>query len=128
MKLIDHQLFFETIHHMSLFVSDADFVAWLIPIGELLIVGALLINKTKKIGLYCALVTMIIFTCYVWYFVHNPTHRPCSCGGIIQKMNWRQHLYFNIILTVLTFIAILIDNKVIGRRLSQKNSLKYNFT
>lgn len=37
---------------------------------------------------------------------------PCSCGGILEKMNWNQHLLFNICFCVLAVPAILLQSKL----------------
>jgi hypothetical protein len=34
---------------------------------------------------------------------------PCSCGGILQSMNWTQHLIFNIFFTLLGLGAIAFE-------------------
>jgi hypothetical protein len=33
-------------------------------------------------------------------------HLPCNCGGVLQKMNWRQHLIFNLFFICLSLIGI----------------------
>src|SRR5690606_12191987 len=33
---------------------------------------------------------------------------PCSCGGVLEKMGWTEHLVFNISFIVLAFVGILL--------------------
>jgi hypothetical protein len=31
---------------------------------------------------------------------------PCSCGGAISRMGWREHIVFNVVFVGLTVLAI----------------------
>jgi len=31
---------------------------------------------------------------------------PCGCGGVIEKMSWIQHLWFNLIFLALSIFAL----------------------
>ena len=37
---------------------------------------------------------------------------PCSCGGVLEKMSWNEHLIFNIAFVVLGLVAILLQNVI----------------
>jgi hypothetical protein len=93
-------------------------VAAVIPPAELLIAAMLLIPffsykpRLKKYGLYSAAALMTLFTLYIGYMVEFRTDRPCTCGGIIQLMNWHQHMYFNTASTLLAYWAIYLNNKI----------------
>ena len=52
---------------------------------------------------------MTIFTLYIGYMVAFVPKLPCSCGGIIQKMSWNQHLIFNVGFILLGVYAIWLD-------------------
>jgi len=87
-----------------------------IPIIEVLIGLSLLFPffiywpNCRKWGLYGGTILMAIFTGYIAYMLKYTPSLPCSCGGIIQKMNWHQHLYFNTLFTILGILAILLNN------------------
>jgi hypothetical protein len=34
---------------------------------------------------------------------------PCSCGGIINRLSWPQHLVLNVVLTALTALAYITE-------------------
>jgi len=36
---------------------------------------------------------------------------PCSCGGVIQKMTWGQHVIFNLFFTLLALVGIWLARK-----------------
>lgn len=89
----------------------ASFAALAIPISELIAVVLLLTPRYRKIGLYISFVLMAAFTAYVVYALYLVPKTPCSCGGILHLMGWRQHLIFNSIFTVAAFIAIRIHKE-----------------
>jgi len=38
-------------------------------------------------------------------------HLPCTCGGIISKMSWKQHLGFNALFILVGLIGIIKTKK-----------------
>jgi hypothetical protein len=80
--------------------------AWSIPSAELTVSLLLLLPSTRRIGVYCAFVLMSLFTAYVGYMILFVPHLPCSCGGIIQKLTWQQHLVLNLVLTGIAATAV----------------------
>ena len=78
-------------------------VAWGVPIVELLVAVALLTGRIRLKGFYAALILMSLFTIYLALMIASGKHLPCSCGGVISWMSWKQHLVFN-----LCFIGIAI--------------------
>lgn len=84
-------------------------LVWLIPGFELLGGGLLLFSRTKLSGLYLCVGLMSIFTIYVSLVMLNYYgHIPCSCGGLISSLSWKQHLYFNITYMVSGIVAIIL--------------------
>lgn len=86
-----------------------------IIIALLLLIPVLKIRKltiqTRKIGLYASLILMAGFTFYVAYILKYYEHLPCTCGGFINNMTWKQHLVFNISLLLLAAWAIYLTYK-----------------
>jgi len=87
--------------------------ATIIPLLEIATAICLFVPRWRKIGLFATSTLMIIFTVYVAYMLRAYTayERPCSCGGIMRKLSWQSHLYFNIIATALSFFAIMLFRK-----------------
>jgi len=116
-KFIDHVLFKETMTKSALIRRFSGIIAITIPSLELLIAFALLMPfflytpRTRKWGLYAGTALMTIFTIYVGYMLKFVPDLPCSCGGIISKMSWHQHLYFNSCFTALGLLAILLNTR-----------------
>ena len=78
-------------------------VSWAIPFLELGIALLLLLPAWRRAGLWASLVLMCVFTLYLGYMLLFTPDLPCSCGGVIRKMSWTQHLFFN-----LFFVSIAI--------------------
>lgn len=78
---------------------------------ELLITAMLLIPKTQKTGLYAAFALMVAFTAYIYLILNYSDFVPCSCGGILEKMDWTQHLIFNSICVMLAGTAVMLRQK-----------------
>ena len=98
----------------SPFIQDiSGFIAYALPAGELLLVLALIIKRTRLLGLYLSFSLMALFTGYIWLMLNYAWDLPCSCGGIISKLSWRDHLVFNAVFTVLTMIGVILQSNII---------------
>lgn len=96
-------------------------LSFIIPISEFIIacllafpvikIGKLLI-PSRKFGLYGSLILMLLFTGYLGYLLFFYSGSlPCTCGGVISTMTWKQHLVFNVIFSFLAFRAIFLYNR-----------------
>lgn len=107
-KLIDFQQFQIQLLKSPLLHVIAVPVSVLTPIAEILIAVMLCFGSMKLIGLYASFSIMLIFTFYIVAITRFSSYVPCSCGGILQKMSWNQHLVFNIVFTILALSAALL--------------------
>ena len=82
--------------------------AFAIPIGELIIISLLIIDKFRILGLFLSFFLMTLFTIYLFYITQYSYYIPCSCGGILGKMDWNTHIYFNLFCVLIAVISILI--------------------
>jgi hypothetical protein len=110
-KLMDYSTFKYQLGRSPYVTGLAGFVAWALPVGELLIAIALVFSRTLLIGLYASFLTMLMFTGYIYAMLHYSYFVPCSCGGILSKMGWTTHLWFNTGFTVLALIGVLLHRK-----------------
>ena len=83
-------------------------VAWGVPTIEILISLLLVVPKFRLPALYAAFTLMIMFTTYIFIILNFSDFIPCSCGGVLEKLGWTEHLIFNIIFVVLAFIGVMI--------------------
>src|SRR5699024_905680 len=109
-KLLDVGIFQSQIAQSAMLAPYASILAWLVPVVELLLAGLLLINNTRIWGLLGGAVLMLGFTVYVYLIWTYSPSLPCSCGGVLEAMDWETHLYFNLGTTLLAGTAWYIDS------------------
>jgi hypothetical protein len=117
-KIADYDTFRAQIGQSSLITNYADVLSWLIPAIEFLIVILLLFRNTQRLGLYMSTSLMLMFVLYIGVILVYDSNVPCSCGGIIAKMNWGQHLLFNCVFLLLGIVAIFLANKTAPTRVN----------
>lgn len=105
-KIMDFKNFQIQISESPLLSVYAGFIPFAIVVLELIIAGLLCYRKTRNVGIIGSFILMLIFTGYIFYIIQTSENLPCSCGGILEKMSWHQHLYFNIGCVVISVIAL----------------------
>jgi len=114
-KLIDFRHFRYTLRTAPMIREYGNILAWLIPVAEITISTLLFFPKTRKVGLWGSLFLMLAFTGYLTYMIFFSEVRPCSCGGVIEKMTWNQHFIFNIFFTLLAGLGLWLNRKKSNR-------------
>lgn len=90
-----------------------DFLAYALPVVEMITVVLLVLNSTRLMGLYISLLLMSLFTAYISAVLLNFFGRvPCSCGGVIEQLGWMEHLVFNIIFLLISIAAIRLHKHI----------------
>jgi len=107
-KFLDYENFQVQLGQSPLLSAYAGFVVWMIPSLELVIAALLTIKQFRVIGLYASLGLMVLFSSYIYLILNYSSYVPCSCGGILEKMNWHEHLYFNLFFTLLSLFALFL--------------------
>lgn len=107
-KILDFEKFSYEIGRSPFVDRMGNFVAVSIPAVEILITVLLVVNRTRLFGLYLSFFLMTLFTGYIWLMLTYAPDLPCSCGGIISSMSWRQHLWFNAGVSLLTVVALVL--------------------
>lgn len=111
-KLMELEKFKVTIGQSPLLTDYAATLAWLVPVIEIAIAGMLAFKRTLLPGLYASFSLMLMFSVYIFMIMNFAERIPCSCGGILEKMNWGQHLVFNLVFVGLGIVAILLETKL----------------
>lgn len=109
-KLTDFENFQVQVAQSPLLSAFATFIAYTTVIGELIIALMLCFKKSRLLGLYLFLAFMTAFTVYIFLILNYSPFVPCSCGGILEKMGWTEHLRFNLITTIIASAIILHNN------------------
>jgi hypothetical protein len=105
-KLLDFDTFQVQLGQSPLLSAFAGWVAFGVPFLEFFIVLLLVFPKWRLIGLYAAFSLMVLFSAYIVVILNFSSFVPCSCGGILEEMSWKQHLVFNIVFVVLAIVGI----------------------
>lgn len=75
---------------------------------EILIACLLIFEGSRSVALYASFTLMVMFTAYIYIILNFSDFVPCSCGGVLEKLSWTQHLIFNIFFIILAGIAVFI--------------------
>jgi uncharacterized membrane protein YphA (DoxX/SURF4 family) len=108
-KITDTDSFAKAMDKSKLLAPFSAILSYAVPIAEIIIAALLVIPRWKKsqpkgqltilnrIGLRAAFILLALFTLYtlvVLIAFHD--NLPCTCGGVLRGLTWRQHLAFNI--------------------------------
>lgn len=113
-KLLDFENFQVQLAQSPLISAYAEPISYAVIISELIIVAFLLVPTLRAIGLYLSFGIMVSFTLYIYLILNYSDFVPCSCGGILEKMSWNQHLIFNIVCVFLSAAAIFLQQSRIN--------------
>ena len=115
-KLLDFENFRVQLAQSPLLSTYAGLIAPAVICLELLIVLLLSFKTFRLTGLYASFFLMVAFTVYIYLILNYSEFVPCSCGGIIEKLGWTEHLIFNIAFALLGLLAIVLTEKENGTR------------
>jgi putative oxidoreductase len=111
-KFLDFQRFIGDMNNQPFPKSMTFFLVWGIPSLEIAIALALIAERTRLAGLYASAALLGLFTLYTGaILLHFFAYIPCSCGGLIRKLSWRQHLVFNLFFMALSVIGIILQQR-----------------
>nr|WP_236951550.1 MauE/DoxX family redox-associated membrane protein [Mariniflexile sp. TRM1-10] len=71
-------------------------------------------------SLYLSTFLMSTFSAYIFIMINFSPNVPCSCGGILEQLNWKEHLYFNLLFVFLGTVALYLENNEIIKRTNIK--------
>lgn len=108
-KLMEYDKFTVQLAQSPLLTSFAGTVAWAIPALEIVLALLVSVPRWRLLGLYGAYTLMVIFTAYIIAITQFSDFVPCSCGGVLQKLGWTEHLVFNLFFVALCGIAIVLQ-------------------
>ena len=88
------------------------FLVSTIPTIEVVIALALIFERFRVKAFYASLFLMSAFTIYtVAILFHAFRYIPCSCGGVIRKLTWPQHLVFNLFFVGISILGIILKKR-----------------
>src|SRR5690606_5995251 len=108
-KLLDYQKFTIQIGQSPILTG---FGSWLPPLvigSELVLAVMLIISRYRRIALYGCFSIMVMFTVYIAAILNLGVFIPCSCGGVLEKLGWTEHLVFNCVFVALALVGIVLE-------------------
>lgn len=109
-KLIGLERFTEQLKLMPMGILQraAPVLAWGVPLLELLLALLLLLPLLRRIALVLSGALLIIFEIYITSMLLSGRELPCTCGGLISQLRWKEHLIFNGAFILLSFVPFLL--------------------
>lgn len=107
-KLLDFENFQVQLGQSPLLNPFAGEISYAIPILEIVAAVVLSFPKFRKVGLLVSFALMVLFTAYIYYILNFSSFVPCSCGGILEKMGWKEHFIFNCFFILISVVAIFL--------------------
>jgi len=111
-KLLDYQKFSAQIGQSPLLTGFGNTIPGLVIGSEIMVSFLLAIPRFRLIALFIALCLMVMFTAYIVAILNFSTYIPCSCGGVLEKLGWRDHVVFNAVFIFLSLIGVLLQFKL----------------
>lgn len=111
-KIMDYSVFKEQLASSPILSPVAGAVAIGLPLTEFVVVVLLVVPRWRLKGLYASAALMLAFTLYILGILSFSEKLPCSCGGIIALMSWKQHLVFNSVFLGLAIWAIVLEKQL----------------
>jgi hypothetical protein len=109
-KGLDFENFKVELGQSPLLSAFAGWISWAVLIIEFLIAILLLFPSTRIKALYAGFCLMSMFTAYIFIMLNYSSFLPCSCGGILEKMSWQEHLIFNLVFVVMAGLALWLNH------------------
>jgi putative oxidoreductase len=100
--------------------SYSTLIAYSIPSAEFLSSMLLLIPFSRRQGLISSFLLMLAFTAYLLFMLMYAKDLPCNCGGVISKLSWKQHIFFNLFFLILSLIAIKFDQDIVRAKQAKR--------
>ena len=122
-KLGEYEKFKIQIGQSPLIEKFSWLFSWLVPGMEFAVVLLLIFRRTRLLGTYAFTSMMILFSGYIAYVLSYSSYVPCSCGGILEKFDWTEHLIFNIGFVVLGLCSVIVSEYRLIHQIESQHSI-----
>lgn len=107
-KLLDHARFESVIQQSPTIGKSAGLLSWGIPAAELVVAGLIFHPATRLPGMLFSFFLLLLFTGYLFTMLASGMKLPCSCGGVVSTMTWKEHVLFNLIFIMLSAVSVIL--------------------
>lgn len=92
----------------------APLLGWLMPllmggIVALLVIGILFSERLLRMGFLVSFVLLLVLDVYVASMLLSGKELPCTCGGLHEQLQWREHLLINAAFMIVSLLPILLN-------------------
>ena len=122
-KLFDYQKFTVQIGQSPLLTGFGNTIPWMVISIEILVSIMMVIPRLRLIAFFSAFSLMTMFTAYIIAILNFSSYIPCSCGGVLEKLGWTEHLIFNVAFVLLGLTGIVLqaaENRFLTNETPQK--------
>ena len=105
-KLIIYDTFKTQLSQSPFISSFSAPLSWILPFVEIVVACSLGFSALRLYALYTSLFLLSVFTAYLTGMVNFSYYIPCSCGGLLASLTWKQHIALNGALIVITIGCI----------------------
>lgn len=102
-KLLGHELFVNQLSQIGFMKNFAPLISFLFPVLEIAAALCIVFESPENLGFWISSLLMTGFTIYVGGMLVLKSSLPRTCGGALASMSWRQHLFFNIFFTLVSW-------------------------
>ncbi len=95
-KVLDYGKFAAQVGQSPL-LTGLTFLPPVVIVVELGICVLLMLPRWRELGFYLFTALMVVFTFYILAILKWSPYLPCSCGGVLEKLGWEEHLVFNVV-------------------------------
>jgi len=91
------------------------------------LVGLLITDRFCRLGLWLSFVLLVTFEVYIATMLLSGLDLPCTCGGLISKLQWKEHLIFNVIFMTIALFPMAytwINHKFFSSQYSPRSIYK----
>lgn len=110
-KLLAYTKSLEQMEKSPIITNYAGILVWLVPSIEIVLAVLLFIPRSMKFALYGSISLMLAFTIYIYSILNYSEQIPCSCGGVLSSLGWKEHFVFNLSFILLGIIALFFTHK-----------------
>lgn len=111
-KILDYENFRTELGQSPVLSAYAGVAAPGVLIAEFLTALFLAWRPFRKWALLASFILMVMFTFYIIIILNFSDYIPCSCGGVLQRLGWRDHIIFNIVFVIIAGTGFfIIGNK-----------------
>ncbi len=108
-KLLDYSTFRVQLSQSPYITRFAEIIAWALPVIELIVAVSFVFSNLRFYAFYAALFLLSLFTAYLVAMLNFSYYIPCSCGGVLASLSWKQHIVLNTIFILLSLTGIRLS-------------------